>query len=610
MTASAAVEAGTANLAAGAASPVGGPRALPSARAAGGIANSAQSAASAAKDSVSSGAAVESFQARWQSMLAVMKLPNTNSDANIDADLSRNLAGSSLQQASTNPASASPGRLSTGSSSSAAFFLKSAPPSGKTAAEPPAPANESAADMAGAERSSALVLQQSWAGGAALQAPDSSAASAASSAGTRSSQRAGAHESAPHKTTKEPSSTQPDSAVQAAALAGNPLLAVAVPANAPVAPNSASVETNPGAATGSTANGLWTSRSQSAPFHGHPAAASIPSRNLEAGPSSSDAALSHRENAALPQSPAEEPPAAQQTSLDRSNQPASGKAESYSFPPQTHNFLAQPTAAQSASPDAGTSRAATQNTAADAAGNSASASSITSRYPAAADDKKAVAGRVEPSSLSSSIHAAATASPEHGVSSQSATASLDAAAQSRGQAELKSSAGTAAPSSAAASPDSHDPFAELDSGTTPASPSWIRAGAHSAEAGYQDPSLGWVGVRAEVSGGDIHASLVPGSADAAQVLSSHLAGLNSYLAEQHAPVATLTMSTSAESQRDAGAGQGAQQQEQNHGSGAQTQPATAAPASTAAARTAATADSDSGPIETVNPASRYVSVMA
>jgi hypothetical protein len=34
---------------------------------------------------------------------------------------------------------------------------------------------------------------------------------------------------------------------------------------------------------------------------------------------------------------------------------------------------------------------------------------------------------------------------------------------------------------------------------------------------------------------------VPGSADAAQTLGSHLAGLNAYLAEHHTPVETLTM---------------------------------------------------------------------
>jgi hypothetical protein len=84
-------------------------------------------------------------------------------------------------------------------------------------------------------------------------------------------------------------------------------------------------------------------------------------------------------------------------------------------------------------------------------------------------------------------------------------------------------------------------FAALDAENAPGTPSWTLAGAHRAEAGFQDPALGWVGVRADLGVGGIHASLVPGSADAAQALGSHLAGLNSYLAEQHTPVETLTL---------------------------------------------------------------------
>ena len=84
-------------------------------------------------------------------------------------------------------------------------------------------------------------------------------------------------------------------------------------------------------------------------------------------------------------------------------------------------------------------------------------------------------------------------------------------------------------------------FAALDAETAPGTPSWTLAGAHRAEAGFEDPALGWVGVRADSGGGGIHASLVPGSADAVQALGSHLAGLNSYLVEQHTPVETLTL---------------------------------------------------------------------
>jgi hypothetical protein len=94
---------------------------------------------------------------------------------------------------------------------------------------------------------------------------------------------------------------------------------------------------------------------------------------------------------------------------------------------------------------------------------------------------------------------------------------------------------------AAADPATRETFAALDAETAPGTPTWIHAGAQRAEAGFQDPSLGWVGVRADMGADGVHATLVPGSADAAQALGGHLAGLNSFLAERHTPVETLTM---------------------------------------------------------------------
>ncbi len=88
-----------------------------------------------------------------------------------------------------------------------------------------------------------------------------------------------------------------------------------------------------------------------------------------------------------------------------------------------------------------------------------------------------------------------------------------------------------------------DTFAALDAASGAEKSVWIHADAHQAEAGFEDPSLGWVGVRADTSGGGIHAELVAGSSDAAQALSSHMEGLNEYLTEQHTPVATLTLSS-------------------------------------------------------------------
>ena len=95
--------------------------------------------------------------------------------------------------------------------------------------------------------------------------------------------------------------------------------------------------------------------------------------------------------------------------------------------------------------------------------------------------------------------------------------------------------------SALARPAAGETFAALDAETATGAPTWIHAGAQRAEAGFHDPALGWVGVRADLGGGGIHASLVPDSADSAQALGGHMAGLNAYLAEQHTPVEVLTV---------------------------------------------------------------------
>ena len=106
-------------------------------------------------------------------------------------------------------------------------------------------------------------------------------------------------------------------------------------------------------------------------------------------------------------------------------------------------------------------------------------------------------------------------------------------------------------------------WAALDAGTGVGAPGWTHAGAQHAEAGFQDPTLGWIGVRADLGGGNLHAALVPGSADAAQALSAHLPGLSAYLAEEHARVSTLTIAESGtvadEGRGGAGMSQTAQQ---------------------------------------------------
>jgi hypothetical protein len=151
------------------------------------------------------------------------------------------------------------------------------------------------------------------------------------------------------------------------------------------------------------------------------------------------------------------------------------------------------------------------------------------------------------------------------------------------------SSGASTQSSAGPTPG--ESFAALDAGGASGRPTWVHAGARQAEAGFRDPSLGWVSVKADMGGGGIHAQIVPGSADAAEALGSQMAGLHTYLAEHHSAVETLTLS-SADGGRagDQGAGEAMQQgagqqsgQEMAQGAGAVTAPGQATERATPAA---------------------------
>jgi hypothetical protein len=154
---------------------------------------------------------------------------------------------------------------------------------------------------------------------------------------------------------------------------------------------------------------------------------------------------------------------------------------------------------------------------------------------------------------------------------QVANAAADASAVVRDPAGVHSTGNPASAGSGGASADApgRETFGALDAEPAAAASAWLHAGAHRAEAGYQDPALGWVGVRADLNGGGIHASLVPGSAEAAQTLGGHMAGLNAYLAAEHSGVDTVTLAQpeaqgaqmSADGGVNQGAGQGSGQRE-------------------------------------------------
>ena len=93
---------------------------------------------------------------------------------------------------------------------------------------------------------------------------------------------------------------------------------------------------------------------------------------------------------------------------------------------------------------------------------------------------------------------------------------------------------------------------------------WTLAGSHRAEAGFQDPSLGWVSVRAQAGADGIHAVVIPVSDAAGQVLNMHLAGLNAHMTTQyeHLNPVTLASPDAGLHSRDA-----AENSAQHHGGG-------------------------------------------
>ncbi len=88
----------------------------------------------------------------------------------------------------------------------------------------------------------------------------------------------------------------------------------------------------------------------------------------------------------------------------------------------------------------------------------------------------------------------------------------------------------------------HEAFAAMDAGTNDGSAKWIIADSHRAEAGFQDPALGWISVRAQAGPVGIHATVLPSSETAAEVLSGHLAGLNAHIANRYEHMNAVTVS--------------------------------------------------------------------
>lgn len=128
---------------------------------------------------------------------------------------------------------------------------------------------------------------------------------------------------------------------------------------------------------------------------------------------------------------------------------------------------------------------------------------------------------------------------------------------------LRAQGATEAPASSMHAPET---FAAMDA-AGPAGPTWVHVGARKAEAGFQDPSLGWVSVRAEAGGGGIHAALVGGTVEAAQSLSAHLAGLHAFLEQLQTPLQSIHVTPAESAWIGAGAHAGMQQGNPQQGAG-------------------------------------------
>ena len=205
------------------------------------------------------------------------------------------------------------------------------------------------------------------------------------------------------------------------------------------------------------------------------------------------------------------------------------------------------------------------------------------------------------------------------VLAQTPTAGAEASVLARISASVEGTASPAVghagvPAGSTADATAQGTFSAIDRGTGVGTPSWVHAGGQTAEAGFQDPALGWVGVRADMSGGGVHASLLPGSAEAAQTLGGHLAGLNAYLADEHTPVATLTLAAAGGGGAETGLGQNMQHgSDPNAEQSAPAQTQSSAQASTELGAARATETGSSGldaPALLGEMRGRYVSVMA
>ncbi len=211
----------------------------------------------------------------------------------------------------------------------------------------------------------------------------------------------------------------------------------------------------------------------------------------------------------------------------------------------------------------------------------------------------------------------ASSTTSHPVVAQPSGAAADASAWARNPVGAHEVLSAASPVAAGATGTqditAREAIASLDAAPAVGTPGWLHAASRQAEAGFQDPALGWVGVRADLNGGIVHATVVTSSSEAAQALSGHLPGLSSYLTEQQMPVATLTVTTSGGSGLEAGVDQNMQQsagQNAEQDAAAGSQQGASAPASALPLSAAIQSSGFDMAVHVGEGRGKYISVMA
>jgi hypothetical protein len=111
------------------------------------------------------------------------------------------------------------------------------------------------------------------------------------------------------------------------------------------------------------------------------------------------------------------------------------------------------------------------------------------------------------------------------------------------------------------------PFEALDRQIDAPRAHWVSSSANRAEASFEDPTIGLITVRAHSDAAGVHASVVPGSIEAAQTLASHISGLNTHMASLHPDMHRVTLAppSSTGNSSDPAGGMTREQGRENHG---------------------------------------------